>query len=115
MEKFYVVVRTDLDPGLLVAQACHAAYALGVHSPKASRENIAVLGATRSELESLVALAAQRGDCHQAFYEPDLGGELTAGAFDGSVKKIVRSLRSLYSQFDLLARPAVLPCTHGRA
>jgi hypothetical protein len=92
MEKFFVVVRADLDPGLQLAQACHAAYALGVSSPRAERQNIAVLGATRAQLETLVQRVAERGDCHQAFYEPDLGGELTACALDGSVRKLVSSL-----------------------
>jgi hypothetical protein len=92
MEKFFVVVRADLDPGLQMAQACHAAYALGVSSPKPERQNIAVLGATKAQLEALVHRVVERGDCHQAFYEPDLEGELTAGAFDGSVRKLVSSL-----------------------
>lgn len=92
MEKFFVVVRADLDPGLQLAQACHAAYALGISSPRPERQNIAVLGATKAQLEALVQRVAERGDVHEAFYEPDLGDELTAGAFDGTVRKLVSSL-----------------------
>lgn len=110
MEKFFVVVRADLDPGLQMAQACHAAYLLGVTSPKPERENIAVLGATKAQLEVLVQRALERGDTHQAFYEPDLQGELTACALDGSARKITSSLpKALRTGRELSVAPAVHP------
>ena len=92
MEKFFVVAREDLDPGLFVAQACHAAYVLGMRSPKEERTNIAVLATSKENLESIVERAKARGLDHQAFYEPDLNDELTACALDGVCKKLTSSL-----------------------
>jgi hypothetical protein len=104
MEKFYVVVRDDLAPGLMLAQVGHAAYAYGMSSPRPERTNIAVLSASRERLEALVAAAAERGDGHQPFYEPDLNDEITACAFDGSVRDLVSSLP--------LALRRYLKCSH---
>ena len=99
MEKWYVVVRDDLKPGLLVAQACHAAYCFGVQSPKPERENIAVLSASKAKLEELMALGGERKYPCTGFYEPDLGGELTACAFGAEAKKILSSLPLLFRNF----------------
>lgn len=92
MSRMYVVVRNDLAPGLQIAQACHAAYAFGLYSPDESRENLVVLSTDKASLETLVAAVAQRDGGHVPFYEPDLGDELTACAFDETSRKALSCL-----------------------
>lgn len=84
MEKLYVVVRNDLPPGLQTAQACHALREFAHRFPELDRRwfessnNLVVLQVpTLGDLEGLVAI----GSLVAPFYEPDLGGELTAAAF----------------------------------
>src|SRR5262245_42595612 len=107
MEKFFVVARKDLDPGLFVAQACHAAYVLGMRSPKEERTNIAVLATSKENLESIVSRAKERGICHEAFYEPDLNDKLTACAIDGAGKKLTSSLPKAFKPQAALAKTAL--------
>ena len=92
MEKFFIVVRNDLDPGLAMAQACHAAYTFGIYSPKKTRRNIAVLGASKQKLEELIVTSDGRKYDYEPFYEPDLNNEVTAAAFGAEAKSILSSL-----------------------
>jgi len=90
----YVVVRGDLPPGLQMAQACHAVreweHAF-LHA--VTNGNLIVLSVPG--LPELAALK-ERGDGQTAvvpFYEPDIGGELTAIALvGGRAKPLLRKL-----------------------
>lgn len=100
MQRLYIVVRADLDPGAQLAQACHAVSTFAVDYPEAHAEwqrgeqNLVVLQ-VRNEIE-LRALMDRAGAEEIArycgFHEPDFGGELTACAFEGSVARLVSSL-----------------------
>ena len=92
MEKFFIVVRDDLDPGLACAQVGHAAYMLGVYSPRKTRRNIAVLHAPRAELERFCLQSEVIGCVYEPFYEPDLNDEITAVAFGEGARKLLRAL-----------------------
>lgn len=93
MKRLYVVVRSDIPPGLQLAQACHAAYAFGAtRTAEDVGDNLVVLHATQEDLERLVD-EAQRGVCSCVpFHEPDLGGELTAAAFGVGARRILSCL-----------------------
>ena len=97
----YVVTRDDLPPGVQACQAMHAALDFTFEHPEvASRwhreSNTIVLLTVSDELDlaNLIAdincgdwrLRCTRPDGglyrYTAFYEPDLGGELTAVAFE---------------------------------
>lgn len=101
MEKLYVIVREDLDPGLLCAQAVHGARAFVAAHPELEREwydqenNIAILGARdEAHLNSLVEAANEKGIASASFHEPDCDNELTACSFAGTPDAI-RLFRSL--------------------
>jgi peptidyl-tRNA hydrolase len=101
MEKLYVIVREDLDPGLLCAQAVHGARAFAASHPELEREwydhenNIAILGARdESHLTELLAQAEERGIASAVFREPDCNDEITACSFAGTPEAI-RLFRSL--------------------
>jgi hypothetical protein len=91
MRRLYVVVRDDLAPGLQMAQACHAVREFTLRRPDVDvGENLVVLGATPAELARL--LRATDGLPSVAFYEPDLGDELTAAAFSGDARPLLSCL-----------------------
>ncbi len=90
MEKLIVVIRSDIDPGLQLAQACHAAARFGARHHVQARAwdeaecNIVCLGAR--DLAHLTELTSAVADAPSLtkFNEPDLKGELTAFAVDGA-------------------------------
>lgn len=91
MDRLYVIVRSDLSPGMQLAQACHAARAFG---PCSSEENLVVLHAPDE-----LALTALAHDLELAglpvvrFVEPDLGHQLTAISAGGAhAKRMLRAL-----------------------
>lgn len=100
MNKMYVIVRNDLEPGLQAAQACHA-LRLFVEEHKLEENqwfrysnNIVVLQVPSKE--ELVALA-YKATCDDTpcsiFREPDVNDEPTAIALMGrQAKKLVSSL-----------------------
>lgn len=96
MKRLYVVVRSDLPPGLQMAQACHAARAFAVENPWANDkagENLVVLSVPNElELWRLTARVSERDIMLTLFREPDLGGALTAAAFTGEAQPLVSSL-----------------------
>lgn len=89
MKRLYIVVRNDLPEGLRAAQACHAAREFTLEHPGADvGENLIVLETSATELALVLSKAA--GTCFiTTFHEPDLGGELTAAAFDGRARKLL--------------------------
>jgi hypothetical protein len=101
MEKMYIVVRNDLKPGLQIAQAVHAAIAFALTYEEG--ENVVVLQAPDEQTVSDLVTQARRLD-YQAlsFSEPDLGGQVTAGAFGGEAKRLLSTLA-------LALRTEVLP------
>jgi hypothetical protein len=77
-----VFVRTDLTPPQQTVQACHAALEAARHSffPLADEHPHLVLCGGRSEiaLQAVILRLERLKVRHQPFYEPDLGGQLTA-------------------------------------
>jgi len=99
MDKLYVVVRGDLEPGLRAAQACHAQRQFAAEHPEDDRvwftnSNTIVLLEV-PDIEALVDLtfALDRRDIKYArFIEPDLGHELTAIAVAPEGRSLCRRL-----------------------
>ncbi len=97
MEKLYVVVRADLQPGQQLAQSCHAVSAFALEHPGHHRtwqqgsQNLVVL-----QVPDETALAALLGRASElvgaAFHEPDLDGSLTAIALHAVARPLVSSL-----------------------
>lgn len=99
MNRFYVVVRADLDLGAQIAQSNHAGLAFAVRYPAqvaawaAGEQNLVVLSIpTEDALGELLRRATMQGVLSVPFNEPDFGGELTAAAFSGDVAKLVSCL-----------------------
>lgn len=92
MPPLYVVVRRDLKPGLKLAQACHATRALSLEHPReAVGENLVVLECDGGELARVAELAEESCTVVR-FFEPDLGGELTAVAFGTGARRLLSCL-----------------------
>ena len=92
MDKLYVIVRSDLKPGLQTAQALHA----GMSWCKIYDEvptNVVVLSVPA--LEDLSVLGDQLRDkaCRSfCFHEPDLNDQATAIAVGGEASKFLANL-----------------------
>jgi DNA-binding transcriptional LysR family regulator len=105
MQRLYIVVRSDLKPGLQLAQACHAVAAFSERYPFLTREwsqtdnNLVVLAAPdEATLDGILFdLPASVG-----FREPDVGNELTAVAVAGNPEA-----KSYLRKFPLALAPAV--------
>ncbi len=98
MRKLYVVVRQDIEPGLVAAQAVHAAVAFALKYPSQTaawnlgENNVAVLGA-RDEAHLNELLSKLPGGVLMVdFREPDLHGQRTAFAVDCRARKVFASL-----------------------
>jgi peptidyl-tRNA hydrolase len=82
--KLYVVVRSDLRPGLQAAQACHALHAFSHLHPEVDEKwapspNLVVLQVRgEKEVRALAIRSLEMGVPCAVFEEPDLGGEATA-------------------------------------
>ena len=93
--KLYIIVKKTLSAGLKAAQACHAMHAFTQAYPDITKEweehnNIVILqhddpGDLGEVLEAM-ELALVR------FYEPDLGGQLTAICVEPSARKHLTKL-----------------------
>lgn len=98
--RLYIVVRADLNAGLLTAQACHVARKFTRHFrdlPVEEDENLLVLAVPNElELQALLERAGPLGPC-SSFHEPDLAGSLTAIALGGDLLG-GRSIQRLVSQ-----------------
>lgn len=75
--KMYVLVRSDLVPGLQLAQACHAASYLSASNPLALYQHPTTIVLGVSNEEELLNYASSEGFL---FREPDLDGAATAYA-----------------------------------
>ena len=93
MKRLYVVVRADLPAGLQLAQACHATREFGLRHPEVDvGDNLVVLHVPgEAELRRIVDAAGEALPV-APFFEPDLGGEMTAAAFPFSARPLVSSL-----------------------
>lgn len=99
MEKLTIIVRADIDPGLQIAQSCHALAGFadlhpGLFSPWVRDvKNIACLSdADEPTLAELYRKAVQLGLARACFHEPDLGGALTAIALGEGARRICSHL-----------------------
>ena len=94
-----MVTRGDLPPGVQCCQAVHAAIEFALAHPSLARDwhgasNTLALLAAPDEL-ALVWLcqdAIAAGLRHTRFHEPDLGGALTAAAFEPAAKPLLKHL-----------------------
>lgn len=91
MKKLFVVIRNDLDHGLQLAQAIHAAMLFGYEHPaetkawlEGSNNIIVKCVADEAELRALLEKAGPMYMDISSFQEPDLDGQITAAAFGGS-------------------------------
>lgn len=97
--KLFIVVRTDLLPGLQAAQACHALREFGQEHPEldaqwfSTSKTLVLLGVPDEQaLELLSARAKERLVPLAKNHEPDLGGSLTAVALAPEARSLVRTL-----------------------
>lgn len=97
--KLFIVVRSDLIPGLQAAQACHALREFGAVHPEidvdwySNSKTLVLLSVpTESDLKRLAARAEEKQVPLALNYEPDLGGEMTSIALSPGAKKLVRGL-----------------------
>lgn len=97
MSRLYVIVRTDIPPGLQVAQACHATREFTLRHPDVDvGENLVVLEVPSEQ--DLQAITERCFFCASTpFFEPDLGGQMTAVAVSGAAKPMLRSLPLAFS------------------
>lgn len=98
--KLYIVIRKDLPPGLMLAQACHAMRAFVDQCSEQDRKwftesnNIVCLEVEdETALLELVKKAVCLDIPHAVFREPDRDGEATAVAFDSGMRRHVSGLR----------------------
>jgi peptidyl-tRNA hydrolase len=99
MDRLYVLVRSDLNPGLAMAQACHAVAAFAAAYPeecahwKAGGNNLVCLSVpSEGPLRAMAARSLERGALVTVFTEPDLHGQATAVAISGEAKATLRQL-----------------------
>lgn len=99
MDRLYIVVRSDLSPGLMCAQACHALRAFCEEHSEVERSwfsssnNLVVLQVPdENALHKLAQQAQAKGIQYSINREPDLGDQVTAVALAPEAKKLLRSL-----------------------
>lgn len=99
VKRLYIVVRRDLPTGLQLAQACHATREFTLAHPNADvGENLVVLHAPGAQELAELAARARALSLTTTFHEPDLGGALTAAAFDGRVRRLLSQLPCAFSR-----------------
>lgn len=93
MDKLYVVTRSDLQPGALIAQSCHAISQFQMEHEEIAKawfqksNYLACLSAkNEEELLRLIDKASKRGVRFSIFFEPDLDYSITAVALEPSVE-----------------------------
>jgi peptidyl-tRNA hydrolase len=100
MLKLFIIVRADLDPGLQLAQAVHAAIQWVIEDPdlssiwhKKSNNVVVKHVADEAALLALAEKAYERGCVVEAFKEPDLDDATTAVAIvGGGANALLRDL-----------------------
>lgn len=97
--KLYTVVRSDISPGLQIAQAGHALVSFQSMFPdkyekwRTESNNLVVLGVEgKEELAKVAYTLSCRGLDVATFQEPDLDNELTAITAEPSSKKYLSTL-----------------------
>lgn len=100
MEKLYIIVRSDLSPGLQIAQSCHALRQFSEEWPDQDRawhtthKNLVCLQInSKEELAALAYEATRAGVACSVYREPDCGDEPTAIALGEGAKRLVRRLQ----------------------
>lgn len=84
--RLYVIVRADIPVGYQMAQACHAAAAIGAEQPENLRRFPTIVILNADGLPSLASFRMMAGirqypGCEPVpFFEPDLDDEMTAFA-----------------------------------
>ncbi len=100
-DRLVLVVRADLPPGSQAVQAAHAMRAFQAAHPDLERtwfersNTLALLSVPDEQaLYRLLERATDRGLLHAAFREEDLGGQITAAAFEPTQRsqRLCRSL-----------------------
>ena len=109
--RLYVILRADLPPGLMLAQAAHVARKFTrrfADLPVEEDENLIVLSEKdEPALEDLLLFLRWEAPLarFEEFREPDLGGALTAVAIHGGENpELARWLRKLLSKLPLALR-----------
>jgi peptidyl-tRNA hydrolase len=99
MQKLYVVVRNDISPGLMMAQACHAVRLFAEEHPEVDKvwyrdsSNIVCLEVESEEdLLHLADRVAGVTKSISGFREPDLDDEITAVAFGPEAASLLSNL-----------------------
>lgn len=93
IDRLYVVVRSDISPGLQCAQAVHAAMAWTARFAQDPPENVVVLAVPGAgDVAELRERARDHAIMAELFCEPDLGGEPTAVALGAGARALVREL-----------------------
>jgi hypothetical protein len=99
MEKLFVIVRSDLQPGAQIAQTAHALAEFALAHPAefgawaAEQRNIVCLAIpNEAALADLLSLAQSKHVRSARFREPDFGDELTAIALGEGAEKLVSCL-----------------------
>jgi hypothetical protein len=87
------VVRQDLEPGMQLAQSCHACFAFAQEHFDATKQwmdvsnYICVLGIENEDgLKQLIMAAQEQGIKHSIFREDDIDNEITAIALEAGEK-----------------------------
>jgi peptidyl-tRNA hydrolase len=106
MKKLYIIVRADLEPGMQLAQACHATRQFAAEHPELDRtwfetSNNLVALQVANEQALLDLIERANGLPVAPFREPDLGNEVTAVAMGSSASPLL-------GQMPLALRPPVL-------
>jgi peptidyl-tRNA hydrolase len=111
LDRLYIVVRADLPPGLMAAQAVHAAFHFSQSYPdmvtrwlNASNYLVIVSVSDEEALHDVISKARGRGIVAFGVREPDLDEQLTAVALQPG--QIARRLCS--SMPSALRRPAMI-------
>ena len=100
-QKLYIITRSDLSPGLQIAQSCHALREFVEIHPKIDKawykdSNYLVILSVNNEfsLELLIEKAKENDIKFALFREPDLDDQITAVAFEPSInsKHLFRDL-----------------------
>jgi peptidyl-tRNA hydrolase len=103
LDRLYIAVRSDLSPGLQLAQSTHAAFHFCIDWPALARawlteSNFLVIVAVPDEdaLAALAAEAVEEGIARTIVREPDLENSITAVALQPGAEA-----RRLCAQFPL--------------
>ena len=96
IKKLYVIVRNDLEPGLQIAQACHAQHTFALRFSGLIGKwegNLVVLQAPDEKtLEDHAYLLDEMGFSVARFREPDLDDAMTAIAVSADAGRLLSSL-----------------------